>query len=749
MLAARLRWAAPPRFASLFFRHYAAQAAAAAPAREAPPQIHFNTLKGKVSQQTLDAILVVPFNLTTMSPVQSEVLPLLPQIAEPYQERQDGEPAPLRDLMVRAKTGTGKTLGFLVPAIEARVKALEVLGGVRYARSNVGALIISPTRELATQIAAEALKLTHHHKGFEVQLFTGGNSKRMQMRNWMRGRKDIVVATPGRLRDLLETEPEVKNAFANTATFILDEADTLLDMGFREDIEGIKAFLPPTPQRQTFLFSATISKEIQQVARSLMDKKYEYIDCISDETAPVHAHVEQFHTVVPSAADQLPHIMRLIMHDQLVHPTSSKVIVFLPTTKMTQLFSTLVTTLAANNLPNQRATRIFELHSKRAQETRTSVSNAFRSNNGPAVLITSDVSARGVDYPGVTRVIQVGIPAGREHYIHRVGRTGRAGSKGRGDLVLLPWEIGFVTWQLTDVPMKPLALNEMKDTVRELAAKHDANPKEFFAEHETRPGRPPFPPTVVPMTEDLDENVKQLLPRLDGGAIRETFLSLLGYYMPKSHELRVEKTVIVQGCEDWTVEACGLETPPFISVDFLQKLGLNDGRTRHFGKRRQESAWDKSQRAGPAWMGRGNVRANRENRDRPTIMHHESKVVDTSEDSEAAEYRAKRYQHDSRGSYRPRASRQDENTRTYDRTRAYDRGTRPAGSGFDSGERRDGFNGREGGNYGSRGSYRGHGGGYGRQSNEGYRPRPRDGGYQRDGGGRGPRRSFGIESDRE
>ena len=186
----------------------------------------FSTLRMNVSSETLRAITDKPFKHAHMSPVQAAVLPLLPELARPYDEHQSHGPP--RDLLVRAKTGTGKTLAFLVPAIEARIKAidkagvdaLEKNGGQpdarvvenakrSYARNTVGTVIISPTRELATQIAHEAQKLTHWHKGFEVKLFTGGSSKGLQLREFRYSRSDIVVATPGRLRDVLENEPAV------------------------------------------------------------------------------------------------------------------------------------------------------------------------------------------------------------------------------------------------------------------------------------------------------------------------------------------------------------------------------------------------------------------------------------------------------------------------------------------------------------------------------------------------------------
>ncbi len=202
----------------------------------------FTELKGKLHENTFKAITVRPFKYTHLSPVQEQILPLLPELALPYEEfstaQQAGEIQTPRDLLVKAKTGTGKTMAFLVPAIEARIKFLEAYAdskvsqlasqgvGVRpavdkskamqrFAVENVGTLVISPTRELATQIAVEALNLSSHHRGFSVQVLLGGESRGRQLREWQ-GRKDIVVATPGRLLDLLKSEEQVRAAFEGT-----------------------------------------------------------------------------------------------------------------------------------------------------------------------------------------------------------------------------------------------------------------------------------------------------------------------------------------------------------------------------------------------------------------------------------------------------------------------------------------------------------------------------------------------------
>ncbi|KAF8509054.1 P-loop containing nucleoside triphosphate hydrolase protein [Hysterangium stoloniferum] len=643
--------------------------------------VPFKSLAGGIDDKTLKAITVKPFNLTNMTPVQSRVLSLLPNLIRPHTDADTDGLGP-RDLLVKARTGTGKTLAFLVPAIEARLAAIQRAGeeaviksgrtkdamianqGRRiFSRTHVGTLILSPTRELATQIANEALRLCHYHDDFEVRLFTGGMNKRIQMRDFMKGRRDIVVATPGRLLDLLHSESEVKKGFAATQMFILDEADTLLDMGFRDDIEAIKKFLPPAPQRQTLLFSATVSNEVRQIARSTLGQQNEFIDTVGENDSPVHLRIPQYHTVLPSAAAQITHTLRLIAHDQLSNPSKSKIILFLATTKLTQLYATLLRELGKTSLPSLRNTNVYEIHSKRTMEARLSTSANFRSDkSGSSILVTSDVSARGVDYPGVTRVIQLGIPAGTEQYIHRVGRTGRAGTHGRGDLVLLPWEVGFLTWQLDSIPLKPLPVNELTSQVQELAAAYDKDPTLAFWGKDGPPGvsqRPPppsrkekgspavsmYPKGQEDIARNLSTNVESILPSLDEEAIKETFASMLGYYMSKSPELRVQKTVIVEGCKDWATDACGLPVPPYVSAQFLERLGFSDGRTKRFGRTYSQASPQGNFRASP-WSGRGR-QATRDNDRGPAIPRWakaESTPLDPRDPAaDPAEFKTMRY----------------------------------------------------------------------------------------------------------
>ncbi|EJD05523.1 DEAD-domain-containing protein [Fomitiporia mediterranea MF3/22] len=631
---------------------------------ETDEPVPFSDLKGKVSPKTLDAITVRPFKHTHMTPVQEAVLGMLPALSDPLKKDEKGnfvDSECTRDLMVRAKTGTGKTLAFLVPAIESRVKAideareeavaragkaadkrLEEIAKREFTNNHVGALILSPTRELAKQIAVEAEKLSAHH-GFKVHQFLGGESKSRQMREWTRNRKDIVVATTGRLRDLMDSESGLLDGIRTAKLLILDEADTMLDMGFREDIEAIAQELPQAPERQTFVFSATISKAIQQIARRTLSKNHMFINTVSDEDSPVHAHVPQYHTVLSSAADQLPHTLRLIAHDQLTNPGKSKIILFLPTTKLTQLFSTLLRELTRSVLPAGRETTIYELHSKKSMESRTRTSDRFRNDkSGACVLITSDVSARGVDYPGVTRVIQLCIPASPDQYVHRVGRTGRTGggSQGRGDLVLLPFEHSYVQGELNHVPLKPVTTNDLAKQVSEMAAQHDEDPKAFFPPAlETKPKsafergrgrsgereRAPltrYPGRVAPRLEALNEEIQQVLSLAEEEDIKETFASMLGFYVARCDELRAPRNAVLDGLRDWSTQGVGLEKPPYVSEAFLAKIGFagerkyeqrsggSRQRSSSFGLRKDRDRKDSDRRTN-RWEGRGSNEARR------------------------------------------------------------------------------------------------------------------------------------------
>ncbi|KAG9311740.1 P-loop containing nucleoside triphosphate hydrolase protein [Chiua virens] len=573
--------------------------------------LSFKYLECLIDNDTFMALTVHSLQLHKMTPVQERVMALLPCLVRPWDPEgivpltvpthipSNLKPPVVdcsfpRDILVRAKTGTGKTFAYLIPAIVSRLNHVQhraklavvnaglessphIAGRARvaYRRGSVGPLILASTRELAIQIANDAQKLTMHQKDFEVQLLVGGSGKQRQLRDWMESPRDIVVATPGRLRDLLTNEPEFRQGFKDCPLLILDEADTLLSMGFRDDIDAIVSFLPPPPVRQTFLFSATMPRAVRQLSSWILSPSHIFInaaapgsvltphqdaECVAQTKHPVpsdnepttHNHIEQFHTQCPTASDQLPTLIKLLAHDQLIRGPSSKVIVFCPTVQMTKLFSMLLRSLAEKVLPGA-STEVMTMHPKMKQSERDRARVLFRKagsipNPCSTVLVSSDISAREVDYPGVTRVVQIGIPSKEALYIHRIGRMARGvnsfgkadgGPVVRADLLTLPWEAGYMNWQLTSLPIKSLPICVLD---RQLAS---------FS-----------PDLCAPTTESCKAAFAEIQHRVDTADIRLTAASLLGYYLPLTPALRLQPNDVFAGISSWSSECFGLSIPP-------------------------------------------------------------------------------------------------------------------------------------------------------------------------------------------
>jgi ATP-dependent RNA helicase MSS116, mitochondrial len=200
--------------------------------------------------------------------------------------------------IAQARTGTGKTLGFLIPVVQNILNASPELASPpeRYQRaraSDIRGIIISPTRELAEQIAVEAKKITRS-TGIKVQVAVGGNSKRQMLRQMQHEGCHLLVATPGRLTDLL-TDPYSKVSAPNLSTLVLDEADRLLEQGFAEAIEEIKSLLPDIRQkdRQTLLFSATIPGEVMGLVRKTLKPGFQFVQTIREGEAATHEKIPQ------------------------------------------------------------------------------------------------------------------------------------------------------------------------------------------------------------------------------------------------------------------------------------------------------------------------------------------------------------------------------------------------------------------------------------------------------------------------
>lgn len=305
-----------------------------------------------------------------------------------------------RDVLAQAATGTGKTAAFALPLLH-RVNP-EARPGER-----TTSLVLVPTRELAMQVA-EAVHRYGKPLGVQVLSIYGGASMETQIRALKRG-VDVVVATPGRALDHIRRKTLV---LGSIRTVVLDEADEMLDMGFAEDLEAILESTPKT--RQTALFSATLPPRIAAIAkRQLKDPVVITIDreLVPDGEA---ARVRQVAYMVPRA-HKMSALARVL---DLEHPTSA--IVFCRTrTEVDELTETLI----------GRGIRAEALHGGLSQDQRDRVMQKFRGRKTD-LLIATDVAARGLDVKHVSHVVNFDVPVDAESYVHRIGRTGRAGREG-------------------------------------------------------------------------------------------------------------------------------------------------------------------------------------------------------------------------------------------------------------------------------------------------------------------------------
>lgn len=241
------------------------------------------------------------------------------------------------------------------------------------------------------QIANEARRLIYpvQPSGMKVQVLVGGDSKRLQIRRMDRERNDIIVATPGRLLDFLRSEPGVRELLMSIKTLILDETDSLLDMGFRQDIISLLDNLKNTEKdRLTMMFSATVSPQVKELARQTVKGDVEFINTVKPTDLDVHQTITQSY-IIHDMGEHLKIILSLIITEQLKRP-GGKVIVFFNTTKQVQLYTMIFRYL--RRLYYNPHFQQFEIHSRKPQDARSKVTQAFRTANVGSVLFTTDVS---------------------------------------------------------------------------------------------------------------------------------------------------------------------------------------------------------------------------------------------------------------------------------------------------------------------------------------------------------------------
>ena len=308
-----------------------------------------------------------------------------------------------QDLIGCAETGTGKTAAFLLPIIQRITEK---------AKPGIRVLVLAPTRELAAQIEKNYNELNRVKANRAVKII-GGASARTQMTDLRRGAA-VVIATPGRLLDLVE------RGAVNLATaevLVLDEADRMLDMGFLPAIRRILGMLPQ--KKQTLLFSATMSSDIEKLARTTM-KDPRLIEVSPRGQAAVN--VEQ--SAYPVAQES----KTALLLDLLEREKFERVLVFTRTRRGAERLS---------HILSARDHSVNRIHSDRTQPQREAALRAFRDGH-TRVLVATDIAARGLDVDSVSHVINFDVPSAPEDYVHRIGRTGRAGNTGRAITIVTP-----------------------------------------------------------------------------------------------------------------------------------------------------------------------------------------------------------------------------------------------------------------------------------------------------------------------
>ncbi|NLC33486.1 MAG: DEAD/DEAH box helicase [Clostridiales bacterium] len=319
------------------------------------------------------------------------------------------------DLIVQAPTGTGKTAAFGIPIAQM----LNPSG--RYAQ----VLILSPTRELALQTTGVLRKLLQYKRDVRIATLYGGEKIERQF-SVLRMRPQVIVATPGRLIDHLQR----KTLSLNTVkTVVLDEADRMLDMGFQADLNKILQTV--STERQTVLFSATISKDIMQIAENYQ-RNAKHIT-VKQDTLTVKL-VKQFYTTVNTGTKKTELMALLNGHENAL------CLVFVNTKRMADK---LCADLQKSNF------RSDVLHGDINQQKRERVMNAFRSGRLD-VLVATDVAARGIDVLDIDIVVNYDIPMDSESYVHRIGRTGRANRLGTAYTLIYRQEIGKLNTIIRD-----------------------------------------------------------------------------------------------------------------------------------------------------------------------------------------------------------------------------------------------------------------------------------------------------------
>ncbi|EER26575.1 ATP-dependent rRNA helicase spb4, putative [Coccidioides posadasii C735 delta SOWgp] len=465
--------------------------------RGPPPHSRsWQALTPPLSEWILDAVAAMGF--TRMTPVQASTIPLF---------------MGHKDVVVEAVTGSGKTMAFLIPVVE---KLLRLEAPIK--KHHVGAIIVSPTRELAEQIYKVLLSLLAFHAPSAAaiqpstshetadgetilpfypsstlkvvpQLLLGGATTPAQdLSTFLKRSPNLFVSTPGRLLELLSS-PHVHCPQTSFEVLVLDEADRLLDLGFKDDLQKILARLPK--QRRTGLFSATVSDAVDQIIRVGLRNpvkiavKVKGAPGTEEKRTPASL---QMTYLLTRPSHKIPAIRQIL---NSIDNTPQKTILYFSTCAAVDYWSHVLPSL----LPEIFVT--LPLHGKHPPNVRQKNFSRFTNSVSPSVLLTTDVAARGLDIPLVDLVIQFDPPTDPKAYLHRCGRAGRAGRRGLSVILLCPGReedyIPFLEVRKTPVSLlesPPVALSDtlateatskIRETVLRDRALHDKAQKAFVS----------------------------------------------------------------------------------------------------------------------------------------------------------------------------------------------------------------------------------------------------------------------------
>lgn len=392
------------------------------------------------------------------------------------------------------------------------------------------------------------MKLTKH-TDLIVQVAVGGNSKRAMLQKTRREGCHILVATPGRLRDLLSDEYSGVSA-PNLKALVLDEADRLLDQGFSAEIDDIIGLLPNREQvdRQTMLYSATIPREVMHLVRRTLKPQFHFVQTVKEGELATHDRVPQKIITTPGIENQMPVLFELCKSEIEKHQRGEgkpfKAIIYFQSTSNVQLSSRVFENLIEGGGRYGRSALhpayLGEIHGQLTQQQRSYVTEKFRRAES-AILFSTDVTARGMDFPNVSHVIQVGLPTNREQYVHRIGRTGRAGKEGTGYLIIYEGQLLDARRMFRGLP---ITADKTFETAK-VDMTQDAQLPAAAASILTQVGQ---------ATKQVDKRTKVM-----------AYLAAIG---------QMNKGLDIDALNQWTKFGMGLEEPPSVPASTASKLGL-------------------------------------------------------------------------------------------------------------------------------------------------------------------------------